>query len=359
MKVLYIIRRNYKKYWGGDSHQLTRNIEYLYKLGVEPEIIEAGDSIAGRKYDLVHFYNLGRPGDLLPYLSKISSPLVVSSIYVDFREHDVRERSFPSKDLFSLAGVHGAEWLKTMARAVKGQGAFPGIRYLFQGHKNAVNLLLEHSDSLITATGHEAERILKTFGKLPFNVDVVPLGIDPIFFERNKPWDERSGVISAGRLESLKNQVGLIKALYDTDEIITLAGKYGANSLKYKAKLKLASQGRKNIYFTGHLIKKAYRDALLSHRVHAQPSWFETTGLASLEAAASGCNVVITNRGDTAEVFRDFAFYVDPANTRDIQNKVLMALSQPPLPEQRDYFYENFSWEYAALKIFEVYKKLI
>ena len=359
MKVLYIIRKNYKKHWGGDGHHLSRNIEYLYKLGVEPEIMEAGDKIEGRKFDLVHFYNLGRPGDILPYLPFIKVPLVVSSIFVDFREHDLRERNFPAKDIFALLGPHGSEWLKTMARSIKGQGGFPGPKYFFQGHKSAVSQVLEHCDYLITATGSEAERIFKTFGKLPFNVQVVPLGIDSIFFEKNKLWGDRKGVISAGRLESLKNQLGLIKAMYDTDEIITLAGKSGANALNYKARLKLAARGRKDVFFAGHLQGKAYRDALLSHKVHAQPSWFETTGLASLEAAAAGCNIVITNRGDTAEVFRDYAFYCDPANIRDIQNKVLMALEQPPLKDQREFFYENFRWELAAEKIFNIYKNLL
>jgi len=38
-------------------------------------------------------------------------------------------------------------------------------------------------------------------------------------------------------------------------------------------------------------------------QVHMLPSWFETTGLSSIEAAVMHCNIVITDKGDTREYF--------------------------------------------------------
>ena len=51
-------------------------------------------------------------------------------------------------------------------------------------------------------------------------------------------------------------------------------------------------------------------------------SWFETTGLSSLEAAALGCNIVITNKGDTKEYFGDQAWYCDPSSPDSIRRAV-------------------------------------
>ena len=45
----------------------------------------------------------------------------------------------------------------------------------------------------------------------------------------------------------------------------------------------------------------ALADLYQGARVHILPSWFETTGLVSLEAALSGCSVVSTERGHAEE----------------------------------------------------------
>ena len=45
----------------------------------------------------------------------------------------------------------------------------------------------------------------------------------------------------------------------------------------------------------------------------ALPSWFETPGLAALEAALAGCSVVITPFGSTREYFGDLVEYARPA----------------------------------------------
>src|SRR6202012_3912692 len=51
---------------------------------------------------------------------------------------------------------------------------------------------------------------------------------------------------------------------------------------------------------------------------HVLRSWFETTGLSTLEAAAMGCNIVITDKGDTKEYFGDQAFYCEPDSPSSI-----------------------------------------
>ncbi|MBK7308934.1 MAG: glycosyltransferase [Chitinophagaceae bacterium] len=52
-----------------------------------------------------------------------------------------------------------------------------------------------------------------------------------------------------------------------------------------------------NIVFAGRLTQTALANYYARARVHVLPSWFETCGLSSLEAAAMGCNIVITARG--------------------------------------------------------------
>ena len=60
------------------------------------------------------------------------------------------------------------------------------------------------------------------------------------------------------------------------------------------------------------LLASAYAAA----RVFALPSWFETPGLAALEAALAGCAVVITPYGSTREYFGGLVAYARPRPAR-------------------------------------------
>lgn len=357
MKVLLLIRRGYRQYTGGDTIQVEKTAEYLKKFGVHVEIMESGESLSARRYDLLHFFNLGRPYDLYPYLNSLRAPLIISSLFVDYREYDVRGRFWPMRDIMAFLGRNNAEYLKSSAKILLGQIPHSAWPYLKDGHRKAIQKVLQNADCLITATGSELERIYAYTNILPANTDVVPLGIDPIFFTKDLPWHRRKGILSVGRLEGLKNQAKLIQAAQKLDAPLTLVGKPGKNAFLYNWYLRwLDSQ---QVTFTGYVRPERLLDLYLEHRVHAQPSWFETTGLASLEAAAAGCRIVVTNRGDTAEVFGVYALYCDPSNLLDITENLLLALETPPAPEQREYFYEHNSWDNSIRKLISVYQRVL
>jgi glycosyltransferase involved in cell wall biosynthesis len=69
-----------------------------------------------------------------------------------------------------------------------------------------------------------------------------------------------------------------------------------------------------NIFFYDHVPQEELISYYKRAKVHALPSWFETCGLSSLEAAAMGCNVMITDKGYTREYFGNDAFYCEPGD---------------------------------------------
>ena len=83
-------------------------------------------------------------------------------------------------------------------------------------------------------------------------------------------------------------------------------------------------------------------------RVHVLPSWFETTGLVSLEAALSGCSIVSTSRGHAAEYFEDFAWDCDPGQPDSILAAVRSAWNAPPAPALRDRILGHYTWAHVA-----------
>ncbi|MCA9773381.1 MAG: hypothetical protein KC466_13285, partial [Myxococcales bacterium] len=87
------------------------------------------------------------------------------------------------------------------------------------------------------------------------------------------------------------------------------------------------------------------------------PSWFETCGLASLEAAALGRNVVVSDRGYTRWYFGDEAFYVDPSNLASIRKGVLEAWEAPPQTTLAERVAREFTWERTAERTEAAYAK--
>ena len=78
--------------------------------------------------------------------------------------------------------------------------------------------------------------------------------------------------------------------------------------------LKCKKIAASNIHFVDHFPQEELIKYYQKAKVHILPSWFETCGLSTLEAAAMGCNIVITNRGYASEYYDGHAFYCDPSS---------------------------------------------
>jgi glycosyltransferase involved in cell wall biosynthesis len=89
------------------------------------------------------------------------------------------------------------------------------------------------------------------------------------------------------------------------------------------------------------------------------PSWFETTGLSSLEAAAMGCNLVITDKGDTKEYFGNHAIYCSPSSPDSIYAAVEKASLLPNDEKLQAKIATLYTWQLASHHTAEGYKKII
>jgi glycosyltransferase involved in cell wall biosynthesis len=94
-------------------------------------------------------------------------------------------------------------------------------------------------------------------------------------------------------------------------------------------------------------------------KVHILPSWFETCGLSSLEAAAMGCNIVVTDKGYTRDYFGDEAFYCDPGDPDSILRAVKKAAQSPLQKKLQAKVFTDYTWTQAAIKTIEAYKKVL
>ena len=115
----------------------------------------------------------------------------------------------------------------------------------------------------------------------------------------------------------------------------------------------------RNIIFCGRVPVKTLLEYYGKAKVHVLPSWHETCGLSSLEAAAMGCNIVVTDKGFTREYFGDDAFYCDPGNPESIFQAVERAAQCNSQKQLQQNILKQYTWQQAAANTLDAYKKII
>ena len=115
-----------------------------------------------------------------------------------------------------------------------------------------------------------------------------------------------------------------------------------------------------NMFFLGHIEHESSLFVSLygASRVFCLTSWFETPGLAALEAAAAGKNMVMTPYGSTKDYFGSLALYAYPQDLNDIRVKVEAAFDKDPDTKLQKRVLDNFLWDKVAAKTLEAYKRL-
>ena len=92
-------------------------------------------------------------------------------------------------------------------------------------------------------------------------------------------------------------------------------------------------------------------------RVGISASWFETTGLTSLEALFCGTNVVAS--GERAkELLGDLAVYCEPSDVRSIAKSLGKACTRPAVSVPEN-FRKEYTWSAAAKETLDVYQSLL
>ncbi|MDG2148012.1 MAG: glycosyltransferase family 4 protein, partial [Planctomycetota bacterium] len=338
MRALWLIRRSLEEQPGGDTIQVLRTAEALGKLGVEITMTPT----PGRNlehYDVVHLFHLDRLWENLHHCRMLRTrkiPTLLTPIFWASDAFDRYGRSLPQR---------------MIARSL-GTGALRNIRLAYQwadqirrvpssltetrlalGFRRGARAILRSIDRTLPASVAEQRALEKLVG-LTVPSTIVPAGADNHMFHLAGAPATRTGVLCAGRIEPRKNQLALIRALRDTEIPLTLAGKPGPTAGAYARQCR--KESGKNVRFLEGLtpdeIAGTYREA----RVHALVSWYETPGLASLEAALCGCSLVATEGGCTVEYLGQHARYCQPDNPASIRRAVLEALEEPPSNSLRE-----------------------
>jgi glycosyltransferase involved in cell wall biosynthesis len=353
MKVAFITRSTLYTVPGGDTVQVVQTARQLNDMGISVDILLSKEVIAYDKYDLLHFFNIIRPADILYHSKKAKKPFVVSTILCSYSEYDKYHRKGIGI-LFTYLPGDSVEYLKTIARWVLGKDHLSSFDYLWKGQRKSIIEILGRATLILPNSHSEYNRVQQTYpGKV--NHIVVPNGINPEKFPFNPAIkkDDRL-VICVARIEGRKNHINLIKALNNTGFHLVLIGAAAPNQGDYYDECR--SIAAANVSFLNRIPQHELLEYYQRAKVHVLPSWFETTGLSSIEATVMRCNIVITEKGDTREYFGDDAFYCDPSKPESILEAVEKASWAPFNENLREKILKQYTWKQAALQTLKAYQ---
>lgn len=368
MRVLMVNRADSRRSIGGDTVQMDKTRQALAKLGVSTAVslADALSEEAAWRCDLVHLFNIQTAHESWRACEEVQRrklPLVVSPIYWDplpswFREAPRKRR---------LWG-----WMRAAAGPKLGfacYAAWQRFRYPSQDCWNLQRRILLAAEAILPNSKAEADQLMADF-RLPkeraSRFTIVPNGVDRRLFEGRptaapvlpQAVESAGFVLQVGRLSPEKNPLGLIEALWDHPATIVFVGRPSSEAMEYFRLCVKRGEERGRVHFLDWMRHEDLPGIYASAAVHALPSWRETPGLASLEAAAAGCRVVSTSIGSAREYFGEDAWYCHPEDLDSIENAVRCALNQPRSDRLRRRVLDNYTWEAAAASTLGAYKKL-
>lgn len=365
-RILFQSRKTLFTAPGGDTIQIMKTAEYLRMFGCHVDISTDLEPDVSR-YDLIHLFNLMRPQEI--YIQarngkKYGKKIALSPIYGPYTEYYKHEHENFIELLLSKLKPDHRDYLKIIGRAILNGEIHKGtFSFLKRGQRELQKEILKMVDILLPNAEGEMKRVIEQFPEVKGKKYViVPNSIDaklfnPKLIEITQEMETfKNCVLCVGRLEGRKSQLKLVRAMKGLPWPLVLIGKPARNHLSYIKKIR--KEMGPNVHLIGQLehsqLPKFYKVA----KVHAMVSWMETPGLSSLEAGAMGCNLVVTDKGDTREYFDNFAFYCNPNSIDSIREAIIEAHHSPFNSSLSEHILKHFTWEKTAEKTLEGYNRI-
>jgi glycosyltransferase involved in cell wall biosynthesis len=328
---------------GGGENQLVQTGRHLEAIGVPVRLFSPWtDRLeAGR---ILHIFGMSREGLELARVAKARRvPVVLSPIFW----YEPRAICALEPNLVRKLGCVGA-W---------------ALRRLAPGTPSWRRELLSLADLVLPSSRSEEAQLIRFFGVARERIRIVPNGVMPAFGRASAErfldgYGTAPFVLFVGRIEPRKNPLGVIHTIRRLRLPLVVIGAAPPGRESYEAECRRA--GGQQVTWLGHL---DHQDPLLASayaaaRVFALPSWFETPGLAALEAALSGCAMTITPYGSTRDYFGELVEYARPDHPAEIERAVWRSWEDGPDPRLDRLIATEYVWPKVAEITAEVYDQV-
>lgn len=366
MKIIFAIRNDYQTHFGGDVVQMLKTKEYLEKrddveiviCNSKEEILKHTDS------DMMHIFNIQTVHESYEYLNlakKLGIKTALSTIYWDLSYSTYVQKTFQ-------LGIHnpikfGQKAIFKLLKFVRRNTLDES--YLSKGYMDKTTYLIENADVLLPNSDEELEQVARNFNlnyeELLAKTNVVPnaVDVDAVDYQPYLGELPKKFVLEIARIEVIKNQLNVIRALEDTPEIpIVFVGAEIEGS--YLNHVKKVAEKRGNVHFLGRVPHEQLADIYGQAGVHILPSFRESPGLSSLEALEQNTNIVVSSK-EYCPInyyrFNEFGSICDPFDIKSIKKSILQELNRERIIPAS--YFSNYSYEKAAEETFKGYLQVL
>lgn len=323
MRVLFVLRPGIESRSGGDLTQALFTKLALEEAGHHVDVVGTL-SPDPRGYDLAHLFGAFDPEVCEPQISsceRAGVPVALSPIWWDYLDFYGASRGCER----ILAGNPR----RIEARLARLRETDPR-RFLRANERRKYarrialqTALMRRAGVLLPNSEIDAYHYRHDLGLYDRPIVVVHHANDaPV---SQTPPGSRRGVLCVGRIEPKKNQAMLLYALRDAGLDLTLIG--ACYEPEYMTLCRRWMTPR--VRYLEEMPREAVLRALGEAAVHVLVGWTETPGLVSMEAAAGGARIVVSNDGTESEYYGEDAGFADPSNPESIREAVRAALALP------------------------------
>lgn len=327
---------------GGHRTQQLQTARALRRLGIHVAVGDLSLAAASR-FDLVHFFGDPRP---LLHQGRPTGRLVVSPVH------------FPSWIELGPIPWRGEARHRAvgralhLARGLRHPRARANRRAELRSRLSAVG----EADLVVTNSHAEAALLRSDAHRDMPDIAVAYSGVEEQFFEGSPVrGQELAGmgdfVLCVGRIEPIKNQLTLCRAMRGVQRRLLLVGAVLPGNEAYLAACRRALPSLVHI---PHLDRDLLRHVYAAAACHVLASWFETTGLATLEALAAGTPCVVSRTPCVEEYFGGRVEVADAGDVEALRRAVDRVLARGPRGDEREHA-ARFSWDRTATELCDAY----
>lgn len=362
MNIIYAMRKDYLEKKGGDTFQMLATKKYIenssatscIEIVTDPEVIRRKNNV-----DIVHIFNIQLSELCFSFASaakSIHAKVVISPIYWDLSY---------SKYVSAYYTLFANEIMLRTFLPFKSafRNYFNPYHYLGKKYKENIRKTLNMADCLLPNSPEEGEIIRKQFTSSIKYISI-PNAIDTKIHHYENICKYNNFVLEIGRIEPVKNQIGIVKGLFNEKQIpIVFIGSINKEFPKYISRLKTLSQERGNVYFIEEMAQENLADYYNKAKVHVLPSFRESPGLVSLEALYHGCPIVVSSEKYCPIKyyrFDKYAYVCDPFNTHSIHDAIMKAYAGVESHDVNiEEYFDFFSYKNSAKMTFTAYENLL
>ena len=380
MDIGFAVRSDFLTRKGGDSVQLLNTMKYLESdFGARCTIVTSPEKLKEKRLDVVHIFNM-QPQTIdssLAYAEMakaLGMKIALSPIYWRLDESFING-ALARKGIIDAPKV--VVKLATFVSKLLFRDILKKKNFFSRELFLKADKLLQYSDIVLPNSPEEESILKKTLPNATTSNKkwgVIPNAVDAKkFFKVNeqpkqlpdnlKILERLSGkyVLCVARVEQLKNQLRILKALNNHPEIpIVLVGSTKGDS-RYVESVKSYAKKRGNTYFIGEVSQQDMAFVYSNAAVHILPSFQESAGLATIEALF--CEIpVVTSTEYFCPInfyrFNEFGFQCNPYRLSSVKKAILSAMQNKKDHVGKDYR-SFFSYKNAANSTYKAYSTIV